>query len=357
MSDLKIHALNYLVGCFNKDHEIVTPEVVEEAQKELDAIRKEKGKRRRMSEEESVDQASAHHDSLLELRRVPLPPLDRGWYWFTFEYRTPSGGRFEVDMAAQSIEDAETRLRWIRETSEVAGQIVAEYEATNADVARARMLQRGTIPGTSMVCDACGCRWKVHRPHAADPEGSLQLYDANQKPCAKCDNGPNPPLRPEGPPCEHESVNLDTGVCPDCGVDIDMPASRAGEKNTGAGAPTKDHPPQANVRATATPAPTSPAPASAGWTDAQRIAASEVGHVVVAKVACGDHKDWSGVLCAAIARVAPHFHKVRVRLPERAGYDRNESDLSRVNLVKLGHDSCLDKVAAALRAQGVEVSE
>jgi hypothetical protein len=49
------------------------------------------------------------------------------------------------------------------------------------------------IAGTSMVCKACGCRWKSHADH------TLSLYDAEQRPCAKCNNAPNPPLRAEVP--------------------------------------------------------------------------------------------------------------------------------------------------------------
>lgn len=40
------------------------------------------------------------------------------------------------------------------------------------------------VAGKSVVCVDCRCRWKVH------PDGSMQLYDAQQKPCAACDNIP-----------------------------------------------------------------------------------------------------------------------------------------------------------------------
>lgn len=49
--------------------------------------------------------------------------------------------------------------------------------------------------------------------------------------------------------------------------------------------------------------------------------------------------------------------KVCVKLPKKRGYDPNESDMSRLNLVKLGHDSCLNQVRATLRAAGIEVEE
>lgn len=54
----------------------------------------------------------------------------------------------------------------------------------------------GTIPGTSMVCRACGCRWKLH------PDRTMSLYDGGQHPCALCDNAPNPPLDFEPAPPE-----------------------------------------------------------------------------------------------------------------------------------------------------------
>lgn len=59
--------------------------------------------------------------------------------------------------------------------------------------AAAERFARPARAGTSMVCRACGCRWKVHA------DGTLQLYDADQKMCARCDNAPNPPLRFETP--------------------------------------------------------------------------------------------------------------------------------------------------------------
>ena len=56
------------------------------------------------------------------------------------------------------------------------------------------------VAGTSLVCTACGCRWKKHPPDDVFPNGSLQLYDADQRPCVECcDNTSNPPLRHETP--------------------------------------------------------------------------------------------------------------------------------------------------------------
>lgn len=56
------------------------------------------------------------------------------------------------------------------------------------------------VAGTSLVCTACGCRWKKHPPDDVFPQGSLQLYDENQRPCVECcDNTFKPPLRPETP--------------------------------------------------------------------------------------------------------------------------------------------------------------
>ena len=55
------------------------------------------------------------------------------------------------------------------------------------------------VAGTSLICTACGCRWKKHAPCDVFPNGSLQLYDADQRPCAQCDNASTVPLRPEMP--------------------------------------------------------------------------------------------------------------------------------------------------------------
>lgn len=56
------------------------------------------------------------------------------------------------------------------------------------------------VAGTSLVCTACGCRWRKHPPDDVFPSGSIQLYDADQRPCVECcDNTSNPPLRPEQP--------------------------------------------------------------------------------------------------------------------------------------------------------------
>lgn len=62
--------------------------------------------------------------------------------------------------------------------------------------------EQRAVAGTSLVCEACGCRWKKHPPSHEIPWESLQLYDADQRPCAECDNGPNPPLVAEPPPEE-----------------------------------------------------------------------------------------------------------------------------------------------------------
>ena len=56
------------------------------------------------------------------------------------------------------------------------------------------------VAGTSLVCTECGCRWKKHPPDDVFSNGSLQLYDADQRPCAECcDNTFHPPLRHETP--------------------------------------------------------------------------------------------------------------------------------------------------------------
>ena len=47
------------------------------------------------------------------------------------------------------------------------------------------------VAGTSLVCRTCGCRWKRHA------DRTLSLYDANQRPCARCDNGGPEELRLE----------------------------------------------------------------------------------------------------------------------------------------------------------------
>jgi len=50
---------------------------------------------------------------------------------------------------------------------------------------------------TAVHC-RCGCAWRKH------PDGTLSLWDQDQRPCAKCDNGPSE--EPERRPCPHQNA-------------------------------------------------------------------------------------------------------------------------------------------------------
>lgn len=55
------------------------------------------------------------------------PP--KGWHCFALDYRMDDGSRWSIDIIAQSEEDAETRLRCIKENGAVDGRIIGEVEA------------------------------------------------------------------------------------------------------------------------------------------------------------------------------------------------------------------------------------
>lgn len=103
-----------------------------------------------------------------------------------------------------NLDDAVGRIhRYARElgldavASSVDATLRADAQAVAADAEKPSAAR--AVAGTSLVCTACGCRWKRHAPDAVFPAGSLQLYDAAQRPCAQCDNGPSTALRPEEP--------------------------------------------------------------------------------------------------------------------------------------------------------------
>ena len=55
-----------------------------------------------------------------------VTPLPLGWHRFEVSYTMPDGSRWSVEIVAQSIEDAETRLRCLGENGKVDGRIVGE---------------------------------------------------------------------------------------------------------------------------------------------------------------------------------------------------------------------------------------
>lgn len=54
--------------------------------------------------------------------------LEPGWHWFCVDFNH-GGSEWIFYIAAQSIEDAETRLTSIRENGRIGGRIVGEYDA------------------------------------------------------------------------------------------------------------------------------------------------------------------------------------------------------------------------------------
>lgn len=56
---------------------------------------------------------------------------------------------------------------------------------------------------TAIHCK-CGCAWRKHA------DGTLSLWDQNQRPCAKCDNGPIAEVEPERRPCPVDEATLET---------------------------------------------------------------------------------------------------------------------------------------------------
>lgn len=51
-----------------------------------------------------------------------------GWHWFGIEYRMPDGSRWQAHVMAQSVEDAETRLRCIGESGSISGRVVQQLD-------------------------------------------------------------------------------------------------------------------------------------------------------------------------------------------------------------------------------------
>lgn len=122
------------------------------------------------------------------------------------------GARAERDKTGVLLERVEVLERALRTETEarthddkvIAGRVnllirrINDDGTVNAVEIAAQPAPASTPPiravaGTSLACPKCGCRWKMHA------DGSLQLYDADQRPCVECDNAPNAPLRPETP--------------------------------------------------------------------------------------------------------------------------------------------------------------
>lgn len=63
-----------------------------------------------------------------------LPKPCDGYFWFDIDYRMDDGTRWGVYILAQSHEEAETRLRCIKDNGTVVGRVVKQIPMGDGDI-------------------------------------------------------------------------------------------------------------------------------------------------------------------------------------------------------------------------------